>query len=102
MVFLFAHDVLASIPTLLRSIIDSLFDLKLLHQDAKNIGYLNAKALSETIKRFQVQLDPRNIERGLQLEPKRAEFLRTELRGAQRQLADLEKQGYREVRNPGE
>jgi len=56
MVFLFAHDVLASIPTLLRSIIDSLFDLKLLHQDAKNIGYLNAKALSETIKRFRYNL----------------------------------------------
>lgn len=94
-VSLYSNDMAAAIPTLLRSAIDSLFDLKLLNQSLDNINFLMAKALTESIKRSQTQLDPRIDNPSLLNNPERRDAIRKQLRQNQQQLKDLQDRGYR-------
>ena len=86
---LYANDKLNQIPVLLRSFVDSLYDLKLLFVNPDNIGNLNAKAVSEDIKLYQLQLDPRNPDSTIANDPDRKKRILENLKMSKKTLAEL-------------
>lgn len=91
---LFANGRLNQIPALLRGVVDTLYDLKLLNLDPDNINLLNAKALTEEIKRHHLRLGPDSQNVDLRNDPKKVANIKAKLAEAQRQLDALKERGF--------
>ena len=94
MALLYSEGKLNQIPNLLRSAIDSLYDLKLLNEDLKNINLLYAKAIHEQIKVYELQLDPASDNPNIKSDPERIIRIKDNLRKSRDTLEGLKRGGY--------